>query len=270
MNKLPLITSKQQEILLLIYKYRFLNRIQIQTFLNHKAHKRINDWLKDLHTKECVGRIYSTNFGENTKPAIYYMGINGIRWLKTQDECAPEVIQKLYREKNRQESFIQKSMLIADMCLELLKHSNQTENLSYELLTETNLADPESPFHFLTEYDIQLFIVKRKNKKRTHLLITTFESTLPRYRMRKRIRTWLNDFYDGYDWDTETFGPFPTIFVLCPTKALMIYCKRLATRLLEEKDSREDDLHMCLTYESLAREKGMTSGIWEEAIPKHD
>ena len=34
------ITQKQQEILTLIYKYRFLNRIQIQKFLNHKYHKR--------------------------------------------------------------------------------------------------------------------------------------------------------------------------------------------------------------------------------------
>ncbi len=32
------ITTKQQEIITLIYKYKFLNRIQIQQFLKHKDH----------------------------------------------------------------------------------------------------------------------------------------------------------------------------------------------------------------------------------------
>ena len=49
---IPYITPKQQEIPKLIYKFRFLNRIQIQTLLNHKDKRRINSWLKDLSEKE--------------------------------------------------------------------------------------------------------------------------------------------------------------------------------------------------------------------------
>ena len=39
--KLPKITTKQEEILALLYRYRFLNRIQIQTLMHHKDHKTI-------------------------------------------------------------------------------------------------------------------------------------------------------------------------------------------------------------------------------------
>ena len=49
---IPYIAAKQQEIPKLIYKFRFLNRIQIQTLLNHKDKRRINSWLKDLSEKE--------------------------------------------------------------------------------------------------------------------------------------------------------------------------------------------------------------------------
>lgn len=263
MNKLPSITFKQQEILLLLYKYRFLNRIQIQTFLGHKYPKRINDWLKDLTQNEYVGRIYSTDFGENTKPAIYFIGSNGIRFLKTRDECSPDVIQRLYKEKNRQESFIAHSLFIADCSLGLLKKRSEGEKQSYDVLTEANLADSESEFHSLTDYDFQLLVTKEKSKTTTNLLFAMFDITLPRYRMRKRIMTWLSEFYDSGDWEEASDLPFPSIYVVCPTKALMIYCKRLAISLLEDSD--REDVPILFTYEGVVKKEGITSEIWEPA-----
>lgn len=52
-------TNKQTEILNLIHKYRFLNRIQIQTFLNHKNKKNINTWLNDLNEKKLIKTVGS-------------------------------------------------------------------------------------------------------------------------------------------------------------------------------------------------------------------
>ena len=263
MKNPPQITQKQQEILLLLYRYRFLNRIQIQTFLNHKYPKRINDWLRDLTAKEYIGRIYSSDFGENTKPAIYYVAINGIRFLKTQDECLSEVIQKFYREKGRQESFIQRSVFIAECCLGFLKASRETASLSYDILTESELIDPESSYNFLSEYDFQLCVTKHKGKKTSQFLMTYFEPTLPKYRIRKRIKTWPDDFYYDNEWEGTTEQPFPRIYVICPTKSVMISCKRLTHSLLEDTD-REDFL-ISFTYEGLVNKDGITGEIWERA-----
>ena len=80
--KLPKLTMKQQEILELLYRYRFLNRIQIQTLMGHKDRKTISLWLRVLRQKQYIEWIYSTDFAERTKPAIYYLGLNGIRFLK--------------------------------------------------------------------------------------------------------------------------------------------------------------------------------------------
>lgn len=258
--KLPKITNKQQEILLLLYRYRFLNRIQIQAFLSHKYPKRINDWLRDLYEKDYVGRIYSTNFGENTKPAIYFIGTNGIRFLKTQDDCCVEVIQRLYREKSRQESFISRCILIGSMCLEL--KAKTSDVLVYRPLTESELVDPDSPFHCVTEYEPQLCVTKYtgKTKKKSHFLVVVFDSTLPRYRIRNRIKKYF-EFYASNEWEDATSEKFPNIFIVCPTKALMIYCKRLTQTLLEDRDAAA--LNLYFTYDGAVMKRGITGEIWE-------
>jgi hypothetical protein len=81
--KLSSITNKQQEILKLLYKYRFLNRIQIQQLMNHKDKKRVIVWLRDLRKKQYIEWIYSTDFVEKTKPAIYYLSLNGMMTVVT-------------------------------------------------------------------------------------------------------------------------------------------------------------------------------------------
>lgn len=71
MEQLP-ITSKQIEILALLYRFRFLNRVQIQILLHHKDYRRINDWLKDLTEREYVGRVYSRKQVGINIPAIHF------------------------------------------------------------------------------------------------------------------------------------------------------------------------------------------------------
>lgn len=120
MTELPKLTKKQQAILKLLYKYRSLNRIQIQAFLGHKDPKTINLWLKDLRAKGYVEWIYSMHFAEKTKPAIYYLALNGVRYLRTltkknEDEDGtavmlplypPEELRKRYKEPTRSKTYI--------------------------------------------------------------------------------------------------------------------------------------------------------------------
>ena len=87
MTELAKITKKQQVILKLLYRFRFLNRIQIQALMRHKDPKTINLWLRDLRAKGYVEWIYSTHFAEKTKPAVYYLGLNGVRCLRKLTEA---------------------------------------------------------------------------------------------------------------------------------------------------------------------------------------
>ena len=97
--------------------------------MHHKDYKTINMWLRDLREKQYVERIYSDHFLERTKPAIYYLGINGVRHLKTlmwDDNSVvyqPEELHKRYKERERTQTFIDRSILVADCCKALEEYA---------------------------------------------------------------------------------------------------------------------------------------------------
>ena len=116
-------TPKQLNILLLLYRFRFLNRIQIQKLLNHKDPRRINTWLKDLTDRNIIGRKYSTKLLDNTKPAIYHLATKSRSILLTQPNISEKLLKRVYREKVRSEKLINHCLLVADIYFLLNKQT---------------------------------------------------------------------------------------------------------------------------------------------------
>ena len=262
------ITKQQQTILTHLYHYRFLNRTHIQNFLKHKTHNRINTWLKDLNEQGYVDRIYSTTYGENTKPAIYSIGLNGVGFLKDQAGLTPQQIQKLRRQSGRSKSFISRCLMLADIRVTLLGSSSAAISTktrpTYDFTTTAEVEDEENEFHFLADVRPQLIVTKHESSsKRSHTIIEVFDPTIPNYAIRKRLGEFVN-LYKSTAWEGATSRPFPKLLFICPTKAGMIYAKRHARKLLEEQQE-PDDLHIWFTTLDKLRAKGITGGIWEEA-----
>ncbi len=259
---LPKLTHQQQEIIRQHYTYRFLNSTQIQKFLNHKSKGKINIWLPDLVKKEYLNRIYdpSTFLGKN-QPAVYYLGINGIRWLKTQDGYDPEVLRKLYRDKNRSDTFISTCQLIADICLDLKNQPN--DKLFFELATENEYTNPKSSFYFssmLSELHPHLVFTRKKNNKMNYYLLEILTTKLPAYRVRKRIRTYL-EFLTECEWIGH-IKVAPEILFVCETKELLIRCKRYTKKLLVEAE--EENIHLSFAQKEDVQKDGVTAEIWED------
>ena len=269
---IPYITQKQQEITLLHYRFRFLNRLQIQKFLNHKDKKTINMWLKDLTAKEYLKRIYDPDtFGENTKLAIYFTGINGIRFFKIQEHLSPAIIRKLYTENKRKEPFIERCILLGDICLNLLKEANGQVSYSFE--TASDYALDDSPFHFLTtelgDHAPDLVYIQEttkqkgsKKKTKTYYLVSIIDATLPVYKRRSRIKKYL-ELYFTNGWENNINTPFPILRFISPTKAAMIKTKRSIKKLLEQNQDPED-FHIQLTWADQIKQHGVISDIWED------
>src|SRR5579871_6396166 len=92
------LTRRQQDVLMLVYQFRFLDRTHVQTLLSHKDKKTINMWLRNLKERDYLEWSYSKKFIENTKPAVYYAGLGAIRYLKTRDDVHENVIRSLYKD----------------------------------------------------------------------------------------------------------------------------------------------------------------------------
>jgi len=271
MTEQPKLAKKQQAILQLLYRFRFLNRIQIQTLMGHKDPKTINLWLKDLREKQYVEWIYSTHFAEKTKPAIYYLSLNSVRHLRTltrtikdKDNASgvspaypPEELRKRYKEPTRTEVFIKRCLLIADCYIALQAKSD--DRLHYNCVLLADYADPDSEYYFLNELKPHLFFSKQRGDETTNYLMENFEQTLPRYQLSKRLKDYVD--YLTYEWD-EDDGPPLIALLVCASVADLIYVKRRVRSLSEDKE----DLQIRVTTLGKLKDSGITSMIWEDVF----
>jgi hypothetical protein len=258
---LPTITTRQQDILKLLYQFRFLTRIQIQAFLNHKDHKTINLWLKDLREKQYVCWIYSTDYGEINKAAIYFIGINGIRWLKSLSTSSPELLRNLYREKSRHTPFITSCLLLGDCALTLQTQS--TEDTRYDFALAADFAPPEAEYDVLSSTSCQLLFIKREGDATTHYLLEILDAEAPGERPTTKLRRYLAFYREG-EWERATGEPFPILMFICPNTRQLIAAKRYARRLLT-KAERPKDLRIRFATTDEVKEQGVLGEIWEVA-----
>jgi hypothetical protein len=238
--------------------------------MGHKDYKRINAWLADLRANHYVEWIYSTDFLEKSKPGIYYLGLNGIRWLKEYQDHPIEEYRKRYRESSRSQGFIDQCVLVADCCIAMNKKSATNNKIHYSYTTQADYADPDNGYHFLSESELispQLCYEKTTETnddiEATTYLLEVIEPTMPRYRVRKRLKNYI-EYLEDSEWQSETDEdePNPIVMFVCPTLADMIYCKRATKRLLEEK--WDEDIRLWFTTVEKIKAHGFTSMIWEE------
>jgi hypothetical protein len=255
----PKITGQQQAIIRLLYKYRFLNRKQIQTLLQHRDKRRIITWLKDLREKQYVRWIYDANdFAAKTKPAIYYIGLAGIRYLKTTGDCPTLELRKRYKESGRTQSYIDRCLLIADCCIALDDKAKNSKKLRYTYAIEADYSDPDSPYEsLLAELKPHLYFVKDDDGVTVTYVIELFDALLPRYQVRKRLSEYLE-----YLRDREADASDLIALLAFSNIADLLYAKRRLRLLFE--DDEENELIIRLTTIDKIKKDGVTSEIWEE------
>jgi hypothetical protein len=247
--------------------------------MGHKDYRRINAWLSDLRDNRYVEWIYSTDFLEKSKPGIYYLGLSGIRWLKEHQDHPIEEYRKRYRESSRSPGFVEQCVLVANCCVAMNAKNADGSGKSdahYLYATQADYTDPESDYHFLSESDLirpQLVLEKTVETKDDVTGATRFieiiEATMPRYRVRKRLKNYIEYLEDGYWQDVTNEGePNPIAMFVCPTLTDLIYCKRATKRLLEEKWG--EDIRMWFTTVEKLKALSMTGKIWEEVTAPED
>jgi hypothetical protein len=277
MNNLPTVTKKQRDTVDLLHSYRFLNRIQIQTFLKHKDYKTINLWLRDLLDKQYVGRIYSTDFAERTKPAIYYLSLNGIRHLKAMDFHSVEELGKRYREPTRAQAYIDRCLLLADCAITLEQARNEDDwpQSWYYIETEADYMS-DSFYHFLADsqlaqphlcYSKELYEWSEPFTTESYFM-EIFDPGLPRYRVKKRLSDYI-EFLDSGEWEDENKGDkLPIIQLVCPRISDLIYAKRRTRGLLSKKWEYDDENRPHIQFTTIDKLKKLgilAKEIWEEA-----
>ena len=215
---LPTITNKQKEILLLLYRFRFLNRIQIQTLLKHKDPKNTNVWLKDLTVKNYTGKIFEKTAGIN-KPAIYFASNNGIKFFSSAEGADRKSLRKLYQEKRRSQAFINQCILIAQVYLKLLAQNLQ----DFKFYTQVDFPKNSIIRNLLPSFAY----VYTKETKLRHYTCDIIKDGTPRFAIRSRINQYIEFFKDQ---------PTMQIVFVCQSKKILEFVQKYIGKATEESE----------------------------------
>ena len=286
---LPNLTQKQKDIVDTVFLHRFINRAQLQKVFTHKDSKRINVWLKDLVEKNYLGRIYSKKFFENTKPAIYYLSLNGIRYIR--QEKIPKrlrknnpVLRNLYFEKKKSETFINHNLYISELYANLAKDNFyivKDEDFKFKfytfsfttrqrLLLKNGFKDHKEiiPDVYLRIPDV-LSKTKPKKGSKTNdnksYFLNLFDYHVPQYALKHRVDQ-IIEFYD-YEFSKVkaemNIGGFPTIlFIFINPKRI----KKIRTYIHHKLEMEGDlgNITFLLTTSKELEYKGFNdSSIWK-------
>lgn len=257
-KELPEISDRLTNIVNLVAQYRFINRHQFQKLYGHKDPSRLNKWLKELVNKGYLRRIYSHKLLENTKPAIYYLGNNGIVWLRWNESFASDtdpipfnLLKKYYQDKDASESFINHCLSLFEIYLQCQETTNSTDDEDPEnrLRTKSQIwlkeklrANYEEPFEDIKELIPDLYLLKTTESEsrieEQHFFIILFDSHVPRYAMRYKVDKFI-EFFDDDDHDCadivgDGYKEIPTILIIFPTQQKMNQIGRYIAKSLAE------------------------------------
>lgn len=251
------ITNKQKEIILLLYKFRFLTTTHIQKLLNHKDPHRIKEWLSDLLDKSCVKRHYSrTTFGENTKPAIYYLAAKSRIILNNKKDIEMSDLEYIYKEHRREQKFISHSLFLADVYLFLVSQTDANEELKF--FTKSELQE----YAYFPDPLPDAFIAIRNNNGTRRYFLDLFDEYTPPFIARRRARSYL-EYVEKSDWDENTnHAKFPSILFVCPSESLKRHLTLYTKALLEK--TYDDKLSLFLTTKSHITLSNINQNIWQK------
>ncbi|MEX0616433.1 MAG: replication-relaxation family protein [Candidatus Woykebacteria bacterium] len=251
----PTVTNKQTEILLLLYRFRFLNRQQIQTLLSHKYHSRIRSWLSKLTDKGVLARTYSRKLGENTKPAVYFLDNKSRSILKEQKNINLDLLNRIYREKTRSPYFRDQSMFLADIFMNLQKAVKETKG-KIHLFTKTDLEDHK----YLPQPLPNAYIAWEENNEIRRYFQEMVSPQVPRYALRSRIKD-LIEYYFSNEWLENTKHPFPKILMICPSYVTKGFLSKF---IVKELDSEGANISFYLTTIDQIKSRGIKPDIWQK------
>lgn len=240
-----IITNKQNIILTLLLTFRFLNSKQIQQFLNHKDHRRINRWLKALVENEYIERDFKPVYGTLTKPAVFNLSPKGRKYLRDNYECVSrKYLGRLRKDDSRSKPFRIKCQLVANLYLAHFpsKVNELIDNIE-RYLDEGTLLE-ENKLHFLTPAfyeDLEFVLLPRlkpdgymydKTKGVvSHCVFYVIDSYAPRLMLQYFLKNFFATLEEEY-WEEDDINALQ-VYVLCPNNMVIIYLRRLLKSFLE-------------------------------------
>lgn len=221
-TKQPLLKQRHTDILLLLYRFRFLTRLHIQALLNHKNHRKIIQWLNELSE---LGYLDKREQASVIDPGVYSLSKLSRKYLKDSKFIKhPAQLDRVWREGSYTRAFQDKCVLIADIYLSLLQTGG-----ALRFWTKADLYGLEG---LIKPAPDAYFIYKAKR-----YFFDAF-TVAPGKVLRGRVDRYA-DYFAGGEWQETAKVEFPDVIILCPSRP----SAKSLSRYIREDYSDEPDLH---------------------------
>lgn len=258
-TKKKILTKKEMEILILLYRFRFLNRSNIQTMLNHKYHNQIQLWLNNLVKIGCIAREYDKQFAGGS--AVYSLALPGRKQLAKHPDVEAKLLNnRVWREKARTAEF--------------KDHCHTVNNIYLSLIVFAKKYGSE--LHFYTKTDLYGMTFMIRPNPDAYFALEPTEGEIKRYflevfddapsaKLRKRVQRYL-DYYDDEYWSEKyPDKPFPEIILVCPS----IRMKGHLYLYIKNKLDEDEEINFYLTTKEMVLEKGLIKEALEKVLPEN-
>lgn len=251
----PKITKTQEYILYLLYKFRFLNTHHFQKLLHHKNPKRTQSWLKDLRDKGYIQTLETKDrFTDRSIPLIYRLASKARFILKQNEDCDTAVLERIYKEHKRTESFIIHCLEIAEVYLFFVSQKEEDEEIHFFTQTELTQYD-----YFPDELPSAYIAVQTKDTTRRYFLEVFYDyakSDVYRGVLYKYL-----SYADSDDWESNTENePLPSVLFVCANERLKKHTAFYAKGRFQKEFEEKIDLFLTIKKKIL---QGNDKDVWE-------
>lgn len=251
------LTHRQEEILLYLYRFRFLNRSLIQKILNHKHFNRVIIWLNQLTNNGYIRKYYNPK--TVTIATLYSLGSKGRKYLREKlkekgSMIQPQLLNRIWREHTLSDQFRKHSLFLADIYISLVELVKKT-NATLYFFTKTDLRGHD---YILSPHPDAYIAIKEQNEKMKRYFLDIFDPLPPRMILRRRIKQYV-DYFDEGTWQETTKHPFPRVIIICPDDRSKNYLYRYIQKTLEYAEDMEFYLSTWVSIQA----NGMNRGVLE-------
>lgn len=251
-NKLK---PRLEEILILIYKFRFLNRHQIQTLLNHKTFNRIIIWLNELTDKKYLKKYSDPK--NITISSIYSLGTAGRKHFleNNQQNIQLHLLDRVWKEERYTQTFRAHCLILADIYLSLLTLVKKS-SAKLNFYTKTDLTDMK---YLIREEPDSYFSITEQNGLTKRYFLDIFNPYLKYDYLIKRVKQY-SYYYSKNYWQDNNKTPFPEIiFVCCDYKT-----KNNLIKIIQRELKHQENLIFYLTTVEEIKHQGLTRKVLQK------
>ena len=250
------LNSKQQYLLILIYKFRYVNSKLISKYIGLTA-STVNSSLKILVDQGYISRFYDKSYKLNGKGATYYLTLKGINFFKTDPRINLHSLKLMYKNKSISSVSIDHHLLILDVYIKLRTKFKDGYLMygKYEIYGNEIYPNPPA--------DIYIQKIESIQNACSDFLIDIFEDTPP-FVIEKRLKA-IMDHLESEEYQQATKRAYPSILIICADEKIE---KRLMKPIEHVYDStlKFSQPILTTTLKRFNEAKSVDEVVWTNAL----